>query len=193
MTSADLLATLKKHPIGFVCGFMALACGAWTYFRGTDIDTLKATFEQKSGEASKMMTNVRNAEKLAQHVEEMQAISKEVTSRLIRPGQLAVNLQYFYKLEADTGVKLNDVRQAPLAKSAAAKATLFVPVGYNVSLQGSFSQVMQFVQRLETGPHFSRFNNVNVSKVGGQTGEGAVSVAPDAMNVTINLELLGQP
>lgn len=183
MTSADLLALLKKHPIGSACGLLCVICAVLLYFRSSKIDESRTEYEAKSAEASSIMANVRNSEKLPAQVAEIQALAKELDGRLIRASQLAVNLQYFYKLEAETEVKLLDVRQGAMPRGT---KTLYTPIPFNVSVQGSFKQVLSFLQKLENGPHFCRFSSVVFSKQDAGTGTPGV-------NLSVNLELLGVP
>jgi len=180
MTAAELVPLLKKHPIGFVCGILCVACGATLYLRSDKIDEYQQLNDQKSGEMETTIANVRNAEKLSEQTAEMRAATKELDGRLMKAGQLAVNLQYFYRLEADTGVKLVDVRQGNL--KAVAKGAAFVGVPYSVTVQGSFSQVLNFMGRVQRGVHFARFINANMTKA----GETQVSLS-------LNLEILGTP
>jgi hypothetical protein len=187
MTGADLIASFKKHPVGFACGSLCVILGALLYIRGDKIAQNQATYTSKAVEASTFIANVRNSENLPKQVEEMQALAKELDSRLIRPGQLAVNLQYFYKLEAENEVKLVDIRQGNPPKNA---KTMFVGIPYAVSVQGSFKQLVTLLRKLEAGPHFCHFTNVSFTKSGGTTVDSA-GVASSTMTVTLNLELLG--
>lgn len=189
MTSADLIASFKKQPIGYTCGLLCVIIGALLYLRSDKIDEDQAEFEARSAERTKILANVRNSENLAKQVAELQALAKEMDSRLIRTGQLAVNLQYFYKLEAENEVKLLEVRQGNPPKGA---KSLYVGIPYNVAVQGSFKQVVAFLQRLEAGPHFCHFNTVTFTKTGG-TGSDATSGPAADMTLTLNLELLGLP
>lgn len=186
MTSADLIATFKKQPIGFACGALCLVIGALLYVRSDKIDDDQAEFEARSAERTKILANVRNAENLPKQVAELQSLAKEMDSRLIRPGQLAVNLQYFYKLEAENEVKLIDIRQGNPPKTA---KSLYVGIPYTVTVQGTFKQVIAFLQRLEAGPHFCHFSVVTFSKAGGATADAGGAAAD--MTLTLNLELLG--
>lgn len=189
MTSADLIALIKKHPIGFACGALCVICAALLYLRGSKIEENQAEYSLKSAEAAKILANVRFSDKLPEQVAELQTLTKAMEARLIRPGQLAVNLQYFYKLEAETEVKLLDVRQSNPTKGS---KVLYVGVPYSVAVQGSFKQVATFLQRLENGPHFCRFLNFSFSKLGGNA-DGSSNSAATGMTVSINLELLAQP
>lgn len=191
MTSADLLAMIKKHPIGFACGVICVVCAGLLYFRSNKIDEYRAEYEAKSAEATTILANVRNSEKLPAQVTEIQVLAKEMEGRLVKAGQLAVNLQYFYKLEAETEVKLVDVRQGNLPRGG---KTTYTGIPFSVTVQGSFKQVFAFLQKLENGPHFCRFTAVVFSKQGGGSSEaGRPSPDTAGINVSLNLELLGVP
>jgi Tfp pilus assembly protein PilO len=182
MTFADLISRIKKQPIGFACLVICLLSGGWLYYRSGEIDARQEEYRTKSEQAAKFISNVGVSKNLPEQVAELQAVTKEMDGRLVRAGQLAVNLQYFYKLEAENEVKLLDVRQNPVPKNT---KTLYVGIPYNVNIQGPYKNVMAFVQRLEKGRHFCRINGAGFTKfVGGSDG---------SMTLALSLELLGQP
>lgn len=185
MTSADLVALIKKHPASFACLLLCLASGVVIYLRYGNISAGQAELEAKSTELSRMTANIRNAVGLADQVAEVQASTKELESRLLKAGQLADNLQYFYRLETENGVKLVDVRQNSLARNT--RAVAYVGIPFNVSVQGTYTQVTNFLNRLQNGRHLCRINTANVSKA------AAAGSAGPLVNLSLNLELLGQP
>ena len=189
MTAADLVAFLKKHPTGTVCLVIILVCGGLLYYRGDAIAVSQAEYDAKSAEATKMINNVKGAPGLAEQVAEIQGLSKELESRLVRVDQLAVNLQYFYKLETDHGVKLIDVRQNTPPVRRGPK-TLFAPVPFNLTVQGTYDQLVKFLGDLQNGRHLCRITSATFTQPGGAVA-GSSTAVPD-MTLTLNLELLGQ-
>lgn len=191
MTAADITALLKKHPIGAICVVLSLACGALLYFRADAVAAAQAEYEEKAAEAAKMSDNVKASPGLDEQVAEIQQLGKELDGRLVKVGQLAVNLQYFYKLEADHGVKLLDVRQnTPARSTRGAGNTGFTPVPFTVSAQGSYAQLVKFLGALQNGRHLCRITSASFSRSGGGTSD---TTAEQPMNLSLNLELLGQP
>ena len=185
MTSADLVAAIKKQPVGFGCGLICVMLGVVLYYRSSTIDEKQAEFDTKSAEAAKIISNVTLSKNLPEQVQEIQTLTKELESRLVHAGQLAVNLQYFYKLEAENEVKLVDVRQNAMPRTGAAT---YGGIPYNVTVQGSFKQVMTFLNRLENGRHFCHFTSAVFGKSsGGDAG------SQNGITLTLNIELLGQP
>lgn len=186
MTFADIIARIKKQPTGFACGMICLLCAGWLYYRSDEIDHRQAELKTTAEKAAVIKSNVGFAKNLPEQVAELQVSTKELEGRLVRAGQLAVNLQYFYKLEAENEVKLLDVRQNPLPKSV---KSLYVGVPYNVNVQGSYKHVMAFLQRLERGRNFCRINSATFTKSALASGEGAST----GMTLALTLELLGLP
>ena len=184
MTSSELSTTLKKHPIGVACALVSIACGVMLYIRAGNIAASQAENESATAEASKMIGNVRNSASLVEQAAELESLSKELEGRLMKAGQLAVNLQYFYKLEAETEVKLVDVRQGSLPRNAKSQ---YISVPFTVTIQGSFAQVTGFLTRLQTGAHFCRINTATFGKAGGDNAGGT------SMTLALSLDILGQP
>lgn len=189
MTGADLSALAKKHPISVTCLLVVLVCGVTLYFRADAITVSQAEYEAKSSEAGKMITNIKNAPGLEEQTAELQALGKELDGRLIKAGQLAVNLQYFYKLEADYGVKFLDVRQVASARTGRpATQTIFTPVPFTVTAEGPYDQLVKFLGALQNGRHLCRINAAVFSKGNAPAGPNG-----PVMSLALNLELLGQP
>lgn len=190
MTGADITALARKHPVGVTCLLLALASGVALYLRADAISLSQTEYEAKSSEAAKMISNVKNAPGLAEQVTEMQELGKELDARLVKASQLAVNLQYFYKLEADHGVKFLDVRQTTPARPARGPApkTIFTPVPFTLSVEGTYEQLVKFLGDLQNGRHLCRINSAVFNKP-----NSATNSASTPLTLALNLELLGQP
>ncbi len=188
MNTADVITLVKKQPIGFGCGLLCIIIAVILYLRSDKISESQTEYEAKSAERSQVLANVRNSEHLKDQLAELQKLSKEMESRLIRAGQLAINLQYFYKLEAENEVKLMDPRQGALSRGNKGP---YMGIPYSVTVQGSYKHVLSFLQRLESGAHFCRFNSVTFAKVVGSNDSPGDAGASANMNLALNIELLG--
>jgi len=192
MNAADLTNFAKKHPVGVVCVLLAILSGAALYFRADAVSVSQAEYEAKSAEAAKMINNVKAAPGLEEQLAELQELGKELDSRLISANQIAVNLQYFYKLESDNAVKfVGDVRQTtpPRPTRGAAAKTLFGRVPFSLTVEGNYTQLTKFLGDLQNGRHLCRINSAVFNK--GNTAGGTGS-ADQTMTLALNLELLAQ-
>ena len=185
MTNAELLALLKKNPIGVGCGVLSLLLAGGIYYRGGQVPEAEAELAQKSAEGQRYSSNLKNGVGLKEQFDELVAANTEIDRRLIHLGQSLSNSQFFYKLESESGVKLGVLTQTTAVAPKASGKVAFIPVGFAVTLQGSLTQLLDFLRRLESGAHYCRVLNVTCS--------GSPSDHNAPLNLTLNLELLGLP
>jgi Tfp pilus assembly protein PilO len=189
MTGADIIARIKKQPIGFTCGLICVLCLAWLFgLRSGALEARQAEYDIAAAKAKEVSSNVSLSKTLPAEVAELQVATKELESRLVRAGQLALNQQYFYRLEAENEVKLLDVRQNTVPRTA---KTIYMGVPYNVNVQGPYKNVMAFLQKLEKGRHFCRIHSAAFTKtmISAEGGAGTTN----GVTLALSLELLGQP
>lgn len=189
MTSADLVALFKKHPISSTCAVLSVVLLATAYLRQDEVPGAEAELSLKSADGDRVAINNKNAAQLREQAEVITAARAEIEARLVRPRQLGTNTQYFYKIESDTGVKILDLRQTSGTSSAntakAAPKQSYVPVGFTVSVQGNLSQVLDFLRHVEAGTHFSRVLSASIN--------GNAAARNSTLTLGLNLELLGLP
>jgi hypothetical protein len=185
MTNEALIALLKKNPVSVGCGALSLLLVAGLYFRSDAIPAAEAELAQKAAEAERFAQNIKFSEKLKEQLDAITAANKEIDSRIVRASQVGNNTQYFYQLESETGVKLIDFR--PLSISAAAKGSKanFMPVGFNVSVQGSLPQILDFLRSLEGGTRFARVLTASLS--------GSPANRRGPLTLAVSVELIGLP
>ena len=197
LTGQDIAAAFKKHPIALTGAVVALIFGGATYYRHTAVPETESLLEQRSAESERLKNNIRYSALLDDQLIALKAANREIEGRTVRPAERATNYQYFYKLEADTGVKLLDLRQMELATAAgtarpakAAPKPTYTGVPYAVAVQGSYSEVLTFLRRLEGGLHFCRVLSASVSL---SRSEGETTSEAQPVTLSLTLELLGTP
>jgi hypothetical protein len=183
--NAQVIEFVKKSPVSVGCAVLSLTLVVAAYFRWDHKAEALAQLEQKSTESARISANLKNAAQLKEQFDALMASEKEIESRLIRASQLTTNNQYFYKLESETGVKLLDLRSAGL--TAAQKKDPpkgYIPLGFSVSVQGDYSQLMKFLRQLENGSHYCRVLTATCN----------ANPERDApLTLSLTLELLGLP
>lgn len=193
ISNEQLLAAIKKNPVVTVCIVIVLACGVGFYLRQGDLPAAEQQLEDLSKQGRWMSANIKNSVRLDEELQLLATANEQIEKRLVEAGRLADNLQYFYELEAATGIKLIDLRQvaaSPIGRGPA-KQTLFSPVNFSVALNGTYEQLMDFLQRLEGGRHFCRVLTADFSPLYAEGG--AVGLArPDELTLTLSIELLGK-
>jgi len=182
MTNEQLFALVKKNPLSVGCGVLAILIGVVIYFRMDELPEAMTLLEQKIAEGERLNANVNNAAQLPEQLAAITEARAEIEKRLVRGIDLAQNLQYFYRLEADTGAKILSLRQNPSPPAKPGAKPGLGGVSFTVSFQGPYFTAMEFLRRLENGTHYSRFTAVGVAVSGNRAGP---------LTFSVSIELLG--
>lgn len=180
MTTSELMVWVRKNPMPVACGALSLVLAVAIYLRSDAIGHASETLDQKTAEGQRYALNLANAAQLKEQFAALSAANKAIESRLIHASDLGINQQYFFKLEADSGAKLIDVRQSDRPSATAQKG--YVSISFAVTLQGNFGQIVTFLRKLEDRTHYCRIQTATCS--GNRTGP---------LTFTASLDLLGTP
>jgi hypothetical protein len=185
MTNEELVAFLRKNLIAVICVAATIGIGFTIYYRSDALPDAEKVLADKTKEGELLAANIEDSNQLKEQQAAMVDANQVIADRMIQVGQLADNLQYFYRLESETGIKILDLRQnawSPPGKGAA--KTFYTPVGFQVSAQGDYPKVLDLLRRLETGEHYCRVTSCDLKPTNAETRGGDLVVA-------LNLELLG--
>lgn len=185
MTNEELFALVKKNPIGVGCAIVSLALGAGIYFRGDELPVAAEELTKKSDEAGRLAANLQNAAQLKEQVDALAICEKELDARLIHASQTLPNQQYFFRLEAETGLKMTVISQGILAVPKNAPKTNYVGVPFTITVQGTMNQIVDYLHRLENGSRYCRVMSATCGV--------PVSDRGSPVTLALNLEILGLP
>jgi Tfp pilus assembly protein PilO len=190
LSSKDMAAFLKRYPIAIGCGVLSVILLAGAYIRSDRTTGLAKQSREGEEQGKKILKEIRDGANLAEQYEALIGHTKELESRLVLSSERARNQQYFYRIESETGVK--EISLQPGARSTGPQRgskTLYAGIGYSISVQGDYHQILDFLGRIESGQHFYRLISGSVSRAGQRSSGSAASL----ITLTLNLELLGLP
>jgi hypothetical protein len=192
INAQTLLVSAKKYPVLITCGVFSLGLSVTLFLRPGIVDQLEGELDAVAKEVKRYSTNINYGVQLQEQYDFLIQANTAVKERTLPVDSIAINLQYFYRLESEVGVKYLDLRPiarptAPSAKSAskgkalAGKSTAYVPLDYIVTIQGTYEQVLTYLRHIENGAYFARVNTA------------AISGSADSVTANLNLSLLGSP
>lgn len=185
MSNAELSVLIKSHPLKTACVIVALFSGVGIYLVNGRIDAASLLLQQKTTEGSRLEQNVRNSAQLAEHLETLTSAAEKIQTRFVSASQLATNLQYFYRLETESGVELTDLRQTTGSGPSKSGKAPSGGVGFAVSVKGDYEAILGWLRRLEKGPHYCRVLSAAVS--------GSAPERAGPLTISLSLELFAQP
>lgn len=188
LTLKNLVGFVKRYPIGVICWVLSVVAIAGYYLRSSQIDELQAQFKQVEAKATKILSQVHNGANLPEQYAALTKATKELDSRLVRSGERARNQQYFFQIESEAGVKEINLQQNNIVfKKGSGRS--YGRVGFTVSVEGNYVQILDFVGRLESGRHFCRMISAAISRRGDRGASGANTT----LSLALTIELLGLP
>lgn len=182
LETKDIVAAFKRRPLLFTCGAVCLVLGLSLYFRAGVPAELETRLAEREKELKRLSNNVKFSAQLDAQLQTLRRANEVVQAGALRPAELARNQQLFYRLEAESGGKLADIRQlTPPAPAKGAPAPVaYVPVPFSLTLRGDYEQIIGFLHRLDHGAALSRVTSASL----GRPEDGAQSL-------TLTVDLLG--
>jgi hypothetical protein len=185
MSNEEVMLFLRKNMILVVCALLSIAMGVTWYMRNDLLPEAEKVLTDKQQQGELLAANIEDSNQLKEQHTAIIASNEAIANRMIRVGQLAENLQYFYRLESETNTKLADLHQNPWAPPGKNSPKMnFTSVAFGLTAQGDYPQLMDLLRKLETGDHYCRVITCTLHPLtemrGGQLG------------MTLNIELLAE-
>jgi hypothetical protein len=165
MTQEEMILFLRKNAISVTCAVVSVLIGLTLYYRSDALPDAEKVLADKAQAGELLAANIEDSAQLREQHAALVASNNAITDRMIRVGQLAENLQYFYRLESETGTKLTDPRQNPWSPPKNAAKLNFTVVNFALTAQGDYSQVIDLLRKLEDGEHYCRINTCTLRPV----------------------------
>jgi len=176
-----VFSALKKYPLLATCCVISLGLALTLYFRSALSSEQKANLDKYALEAKGLQANVVNSTHLTEQLNFLIQANNAAQARTLSAEGVADKLQYFYRLESETGIRYLDLRAGSKVVVNKKSPSTYVPLNYILSVEGEFGQIINFLRNLEQGPYFTRITSASSSGSGG------------IVKISLNLDILGVP
>ena len=185
MNLAGTIESLRSNLPGVALGGLVLLLGAASFWRSDALEAAEKQLATKQVLANRLGRNVKQAVQLPEQAAALTAARQTIEARILRGAEIGPHSEFFYRLEREAGVKLTELRPQPAPPSPKGAAPRLVPVPFTVSLQGSWPQLLGFLELLEADDRYVRVQTMSVVANPANRQE--------ALSATVALELLGRP
>lgn len=170
----------RRFPVATGCVGLGLIGLVAIGFRFGALGEAEALRDQQDAESKKIANNVANAAGIENDLKSIQGAVARLEAMLIKVDDVSSNQAFFYGLESDSGVRMSILRPTGSAKNSP-KGAVYSPAGYNVVIEGGYSQVIAFLCAIENGSRLYRLTDFTVQRA----SQGA-----EAVVLNLNLQLL---
>jgi Tfp pilus assembly protein PilO len=187
MNAQQILAKLKAYPLALALLGAAIILAGWAYYRSGSLDDLHDQLDTATAQNDQTSNNVKDGINLKEQLDQLTTQVAQFKPGLIVPSAVIPNQQYFYDFEQSTGVQLLDIADAgtvPGKDAGELSVTTF-----KLSASGSWNNILTFINALQTGPHYLRFNQFRIEK--SDQARSSAGVA-QALKLSVTVEVLGQ-
>tara|TARA_B000000557_G_scaffold261488_1_gene260575 strand:+ start:2007 stop:2519 length:513 start_codon:yes stop_codon:yes gene_type:complete len=139
---------------------------------------LDSEIDQVNNRISSMLKNIKNSKGLEEDIESIEGKIEQLNERMFQAQELATNYNYFFNLEDETGVKVSDLKQVGIAEEEVDPKKRRMPkpvvnsyekIRYHLKASGNYTEVVNFLRKLEGGPSFYRLEKFRLAK--SETGD----------------------
>jgi hypothetical protein len=169
-----ILDFVRKKVILSISSVVFLVCTLVFLFHLDKKANLDAEIEQLDIRMSTILKNIKNSLRLEEDLAVVEDSIEQLDARLFDSQELATNYNYFFNIEADTGVKISGLKQFDVSedevrsnkKKRMPKPTkdAYQKIRYHMMAIGEYMQLVDLMRKLEGGPSFYRLEKFRVSK-----------------------------
>lgn len=164
----------RQYPWATATLTLAMLLGIYVWLQTEPQRQKQTQLAELRTQWERMERNLRNATGLAQQLEEMQDLQQQLKNRLTRREEVALNQSYFYQLEQASGVSIMTLNQQPPFTGQPPRhlpqAADFDIIGFAMTVEGEFSEVLRFIDSVQQGVFPARVENVTLNRGRDQAG-----------------------
>lgn len=175
-----LLAVVRRYLFVTICLVVIALLGTASYFLWTSQKELTADHDTVRRDGEDVLLSLSGLPRVTAEYHTVKEAVDFIEANLIKEGELAENLGYFYQLETASKARLTQLSQ--LSSQPAPADAPFIAIPFSIRATGSYRQVMRFLHELESGPRLCRITSY------GMSGEG-----DDRVQLDLSIEMLGRP
>lgn len=156
--------------VGCSVAIVVLLAGGWWLWH--DLHTQEEILQNRTVQGDVELDTIAMSPLLREALAQTRTTVDRINRNLAVESNLADNLWYFYKLEEQTKARIRGLNQLATSGPGDEGRAEYKPIPYTMEVSGTFAQVMDFLQSLESGPRLVKVRGFTFRR--GDTPGGVV-------------------
>jgi len=191
MNLSAMTDKLKQYPLAVLCGGLLIVFIVIIFLRGGVASDLSVEESDLNSRIRTIEQNTKNSNNLKRDAEDLNVIVEQIDARLFDRDERAININFFYAVEDRVDVVVSGISQLPqedpiYAKGGPRELKLHSTLVYNISLNGSFENILRFFYELYRVDPLIRVADYQLSAARG------VDADPDQLEARVRVLVFAQ-
>ena len=145
---------LRRNLFAVTCCLVMLVLAGASWWLWHDLGHQEEDLKSRTAQGETELETIASSPLLREAHAQAHATVERIELNLAIESNLADNLWYFYKLEEQTQARIRGLNQLTTSgpKEETGGRTEYRPIPYTMEISGTYAQVMNFLQSLESGP-----------------------------------------
>ena len=178
-TTTFLRRNLFAVIYSFLC-LTGLGAGFWLWH---NVRALEATLKDRTQQGELELATIATSPLLREALTQAHATVTRIERNLVVESNLADNLWYFYTLEQQTRARVRGLNQLNTSGREEGSRAAYKLIPYTMEVGGTYAQVMNFLQSLESGPRLVKIRSFSFRR--------AVAGSSDVV-IQLDISVLGK-
>ena len=179
---SQFLRSLKKDSsflVGFIILLVFLVFGL---LRSSQLKKLSVAEADLSAKLDKINFNTKHSKGVDQDIESLKELVGNIDERLFVGEERSTNIDYFYSFEKSLNIVISEVEQSEesslrFAKDGPDQLKLYSVVDYNITVNGSFHEILRFMYEIYQNESIMRASDFQIDAVTGKNSESGKLLA----------------
>jgi Tfp pilus assembly protein PilO len=161
---------LRRNAFAVSCTLIILVLVGGGWWLWHDLGKQEETLHVRTLQGEVELEIIATSPLLREALNQAHAAVTRIDSNLAVASNLADNLGYFYQLEEKTRARIRGLNQLTTSGPAEDERAVYRPIPYTMEVSGTYAQVMDFLQSLESGPRLVKVRSFNFRRADTASG-----------------------
>jgi Tfp pilus assembly protein PilO len=143
---------LRRNFFAFGCTVIILTLVGVGWWLWHDLGVQEETLHVRTLQGEVELETIATSPLLREALNQAHTAVTRIEGNLAVENNLADNLGYFYQLEEKTRARIRGLNQLTTSGPADGDRAIYKPIPYTMEVSGTYAQVMDFLQSIESGP-----------------------------------------